>query len=162
MTEPSWLTYARKDIGQRETLGPNDSPWLRTILKGYGWLIGQPWCGGAVRHWFLQVGIQPPQHWYRAKAWLDWGVDCAAPVVGAVVIFDRKGGGHVGLVVGIDARGRIMVIGGNQGDKVSVAPFDTARVLGYRLPPDSWAMTQISRNPLPLMASSAASSSNEA
>ena len=48
--EPSYLTAARRDIGQRETLGPNDSKWIRGMWAKFsaGWLLGQPWCGGAV------------------------------------------------------------------------------------------------------------------
>lgn len=40
----------------------------------------------------------------------------------------------VALAVGRDEQGRILCLGGNQGDKVSVAPFDEGRVLGYRWP----------------------------
>jgi uncharacterized protein (TIGR02594 family) len=159
MNEPLWLQAARRDIGQRETTGPNDSPWLRRILKGYAWLIGTPWCGGAVRHWMGQAGIEPPRHWYRARAWLEWGRPIASPCLGCVAVFARFGGGHVGLVVGRDQRGRLLVLGGNQGDAVSVAPFDMARVLGYRVPPDHSAAE---RMPIPTLASVAASSSNEA
>ena len=51
-----------------------------------------------------------------------------APTVGCVVVFEREGGGHVGLVVGADTKGRLLVLGGNQGDAVSIAPFDRSRV----------------------------------
>lgn len=161
-TEPDWLTHAGQDLGKRETLGPNDAPWLRAMwasLSG-SWLLGQPWCGGAVAHWMAQSGIQYPKHYYRAKAWLDWGSTLTAPLVGAVVVFDRKGGGHVGLIVGKDTRGRLMVLGGNQGDAVSIAPFDMARVLGYRWPIERLAM--LPTGGLPIVASAGESSMNEA
>mgnify|MGYP003402934018 CR=1 FL=1 len=66
--------------------------------------------------------------------------------------------GGVGIVVGQDARGRPMILGGNQGDRVCIAPFDPARLLAYRWP----AGATDPQLPLPLMVSSAASSSDEA
>ena len=135
--EPSWLAAARADIGQRETLGPNDSPWIRRMLEklGSSWLLGQPWCGGAVAAWMKAAGCEIPQHWYRARAWSDWGQPLDRPANGCVVTFSRSGGGHVGLVVGEDAAGNLLVLGGNQGDAVNIRAFQRARVLAYRWPP---------------------------
>lgn len=162
--EPPWLTRARQDYGKTETLGPNDSPWLRATLArlGAAWLVGQPWCGGAVALWMKDSDIAIPKAWYRAKAWLEWGHELHGPAVGAVVVFDRSGGGHVGLCYGKDARGRLLVYGGNQGDKVCVAPFDQSRVLGYRWPLGPAGL--IPRESLPLITGSAGlpSSTNEA
>jgi hypothetical protein len=31
MNKPPWLRAAERDIGQRETLAPNDSPWIRRM-----------------------------------------------------------------------------------------------------------------------------------
>ena len=58
-TDPRWLTRARSDIGQRETLGPNDSPRIRAMLKKLrlDWLAGQPWCGSILAEWMLDCGI---------------------------------------------------------------------------------------------------------
>lgn len=160
MIEPPWLVEARKSIGQSETMGPNDSPWIRSILAKLGgsWILGQPWCGGAVAHWMQSVGLPVPKHWYRAKAWLDYGEAMAAPAVGCIVIFGRDGGGHVGLLVGEDEKRRLMVLGGNQGNRVSIAPFDRSRMIGFR-----WPDPSIKHYPhMPLISSSAASSRNEA
>jgi uncharacterized protein (TIGR02594 family) len=160
--EPLWLAAARRDVGLRETLGPNDSPWLRRVLGALGakWLLGQPWCGGAVAHWMAQAGLSRPKAWYRARAWLNWGEHIVLPAVGAVVVFERQGGGHVGLVVGLDQRGRLMVLGGNQGDAVSIAPFDRSRVLGFRWPSEQIALLR--NEPLPFVAAAGPSSTNEA
>ena len=96
-----------------------------------------------------QAGIPLPVRWYRAKGWLAWGYACR-PTLGAVVVFERLGGGHVGLLVGYDdKRNALLVLGGNQGDSVRVSSFSTDRVLGYRWP----AIGDAPTNALPFMAS---------
>jgi uncharacterized protein (TIGR02594 family) len=162
MIEPDWLTVARRDIGQREVLGPNDSTWLRRMWArlGASWLLGQPWCGGAVATWLASQGIKYPKDYFRAMAWADWGVPLDTPVVGCVVVFKRTGGGHVGLVTGEDEKGRLLVLGGNQRDSVSIAPFDTDRVVGYFWPLEF--IDALHYRDLPVYASNAASSTNEA
>jgi uncharacterized protein (TIGR02594 family) len=81
-----------------------------------------------------QSGIKYPKAYYRAKAWLDWGMPLQMPAHGCVVVFSRAGGGHVGLVVGESPDWSLAVLGGNQGNAVSIAMFDRDRVLGYRWP----------------------------
>lgn len=159
--EPFWLTVARRDIGQREGRVPNDAPFLRVMWARLSalWLLGQPWCGGILADWMQQAGIAFPKTFYRAKSWLEWGQFLGAPAVGAVVIFDRKGGGHVGIVVGRNSAGYLLVLGGNQGDAVSIAPFDPSRVLGYRWPADRLAPDPA---PLPVYAVGGPLSTNEA
>lgn len=163
MIEPHWLREAREHVGLRELPGaptePTISRWLAEL--GAWWRDDStPWCGVAVGAWMKSCGVALPKHWYRARGWLDWGVPLAAPVVGAVVVFERAGGGHVGLVVGKDERGRLLVLGGNQGDSVSIAPFDMTRVLGYRWPVDQLAL--LPTGGLPVLASAGDSSGNEA
>ena len=160
--EPRWLIAARAFLGLREIPGKATAPvigrWLRE-LKAWWSDDETPWCGTFVAAALEGEGIKRPKHWYRAKAWLDWGDHLRDPAVGAVVILDRKGGGHVGFVVGNDEAGRLMVLGGNQGNAVTVAPFDRARVLGYRWPPGFTVLGCT----MPLIASNGAkASANEA
>lgn len=133
--EPHWLAVARKYLGTTEIPGKETTPqiarWLRE-LKAWWSDDETPWCGVFVAA-IMGAVEPPPKHWYRAKAWAEWGQP-VAPQTGAVVVFERKGGGHVGLLVGKDQQGRLLVLGGNQGNRVSVAPFDPARVLAYRWP----------------------------
>lgn len=161
---PSWLHVARTRIGERETLGPNDSPYIRRILARLhgSWLRGQPWCGAFVAEVCAESGLAYPRAWYRARAWLDWGQPIPSPELGCVVVFDRKGGGHVGFVTGRDGQGRLMVLGGNQSNSVRVSPFTLDRVLGYRWPNEPAAALQFRGDPLPLLASTEPASRNEA
>lgn len=159
---PNWLTAARRHVGLAEVPGKEHNPtivrWLRD-LKAWWSDDETPWCGTFVAAAFREVGIPLPKHWYRAKAWLEWGVRLERPAFGCVVVFERSGGGHVGYVVGQDQLGRLLVLGGNQGNRVSVAPFTTDRVLGYRWPTEAIMDPRIEP---PRLASNQQASSNEA
>lgn len=165
MKEPIWLKEARKHIGQKEVAGLKSNPWIVGLRgKVKSWLTGDdgvvPWCGLFCDFCMTAAGIAPPKNSFRAKSWLDWGTAIANPVVGAVVVFTRDGGGHVGFVVGKDKAGSLLVLGGNQGDMVKVSPFALSRVTGFRVPTD-WNLPYESMT-LPVLASDGRLSTNEA
>jgi uncharacterized protein (TIGR02594 family) len=135
--EPLWLELARSDINLREVPGamtaPRISKWLADL--GAWWRDDEtPWCGTACAAWMRAAGAAIPKHWYRAKAWADWGQRLDRPAYGCIVVFERQGGGHVGLVVGEDDVGRLLVLGGNQGDAVKIRAFPRDRAIAYRWP----------------------------
>jgi uncharacterized protein (TIGR02594 family) len=67
-----------------------------------------------------------------ARDWLNWGSPViGAPVLGDVLVFARGSGGHVGLYVAED-RDAYHVLGGNQGDAVSIDRVSKDRFLGAR------------------------------
>lgn len=169
----AWIAHAYTHIGQKEVPGPGVNAWIKSLwgsLKGGEWFWGQygnddsklPWCGAFVAKCMQDSGFKIPERYASAKAWLEWGSPLSEPAVGAVVVFTRDGGGHVGFVVGADQRGRLMVLGGNQGDAVSIAPFELSRVAGYRWPPGTEIRPHTGAANLPVMASGAASNRNEA
>lgn len=158
-----WLIEARRHIGLREIKGTQHNSviigWLKS-LKAWWSEDETPWCGTFVAHCMQKCGYPVPKYWMRAKDWLNWGESLLSPCLGCVVVFSRTGGGHVGFVVGKDERGRLMVLGGNQSDSVSIVPFDQKRAVGYRWP---IALNMPAKLPLPLIASNGwQSSSNEA
>lgn len=136
--EPKYLTLARKDIGLREIKGPKNTPkisnWL--IKLGAWWTDDEtPWCGVAIAGWLQESGLPFPKAFYRAMAWKDYGVPCVGPWLGAIAVLSRFGGGHVGIVTGVNPSGSfVRLLGGNQGDCVCEAWFDANRVVAYRLP----------------------------
>lgn len=135
--DPLWLEIARQDVGLREIPGAATAPkiarWLAD-LKAWWRDDETPWCGTACAAWMRAAGQDIPKHWYRAKAWADWGQPLQYPAHGCIVVFERQGGGHVGLVVGEDSAGRLLVLGGNQGDAVNVRAFPRDRVIAHRWP----------------------------
>lgn len=167
MSELSWIGEARKHIGLRETKGSKHNSLILSWLQKLGawWANDEvPWCGVFVAE-CLRVGSRAlPKHWYRASDYLNWGTRLDQPCYGCVVVFTRQGGGHVGFVVGKDKQGNLMVLGGNQGDAVSIAPFNIGRVSGYRWPPSA---TDVPMSPsairydLPTLQSNGRVSANE-
>lgn len=156
----AWVREAQKHIGLKEIVGKADNLTIKSWLSNLrAWWSDDetPWCGVFAAHCMKIAGHPIPKHWYRAKDWLNWGHSIHTPVYGCIAVFTRTGGGHVGFVVGKDSLGRIMVLGGNQGNAVSIAPFDPNRVAGYRLP-----VGYESNEPLPLMVTELKSSTNEA
>lgn len=134
--DPTWLVHARKHIGLKEVPGPNSNPtilsWLKS-LKAWWAEDATPWCGTFVAH-CMQEAAQPlPKYWYRAKDWLNWGRDAQQPLVGAVAVLGRTGGGHVFFVTKQNET-YVWGVGGNQSDGVNEAKFLRSRVLGYRWP----------------------------
>lgn len=166
LSDPPWLKVARSYLGTTEVPGKGDNPtiqrWLRTLRAAWS-DDATPWCGTFVAQCMYEAGLDTlsPKAWYRARAWLDCGYKLATPVYGCIVVFERGGGGHVGFCVGKDARGRLMILGGNQGDTVSIRPFEWSRALGYRWP--AGPVPLFAYMPLPILASNGLpSSSNEA
>lgn len=172
--KPLWMVYAEGYLGQKEIPGPGASAWIRAMwlgLRGGSWFwtsIGKaddgkvPWCGAFVAHCFQNCHMEYAQRYASARAWLEWGTALTGPAVGAVVVFSRDGGGHVGFVHGRDTKGRLLVLGGNQGDAVSIGPFDLKRVLGYRWPEDVALQPLVGLDTLPVYAAAGAASANEA
>jgi uncharacterized protein (TIGR02594 family) len=161
MSEPVWITEARRYIGTREIKGMRHEPliisWWKAIKRGGIRDDETPWCAAFVGACLEAVGLRSSR-FESARSYLDWGVSLPGPALGAVVVFQREGGGHVGFVVGEDVHGNLMVLGGNQGDAVTIAPFARARVVGYRWP----TAVNPPAGVLPVLASNGQLSRNEA
>lgn len=134
--EPAWLVEARAMIGQKEIPGPKHNAWITSAWKrlGAGWFTDDetPWCGLFVAHCIEKAGLPFPKTFPRALAWAEWGKACQ-PAVGAVVVFKRSGGGHVGFLVGESAT-NFYVLGGNQGNAVNITPIAKNRAAAFRWP----------------------------
>ena len=166
MTGPVWLDTARTYLGQREIKGPHHNPHVLTWWKRMGAPFADdetPWCGAFVGGVLSETGIKPVSGGASARAWLKLPVKLDRAAVGAVVVFWRGspdgGQGHVGFVAGRDQAGNLMVLGGNQGDAVTIKPFSRNRVLGYRWP---GVYPYASRFDLPLIGSDGRVSTDEA
>lgn len=165
--EPAWLRAARAKLGVRETPGSANSPtimgWAKRLgARVLGMVYGAdsvPWCGLFVAQCVSEAGLEPPAIAVRAKSWANWGLgirpDQLAP--GAVLVFERPGGGHVGFYVGEDASA-YRVLGGNQSDAVTITRIAKARCVARRWP----IGMPVAGGPVKLAATGGAMSENEA
>lgn len=129
-TEPKWLKIARRELGVSEK-NPGSNPRILEYLattklpKSAKQSDNTAWCA-AFMNWCLEtVGLNG-----KDSAWaLDWagyGNPVSPPTLGSITVFSRVGanesGGHVGFFLR-DLGSQIEIIGGNQGNKVSVDKF---------------------------------------
>jgi uncharacterized protein (TIGR02594 family) len=69
-----------------------------------------------------------------ARSFASYGQRVSGPQVGAIAVMGRGGGGHVGIITGIDANGNPIMISGNNGNRVREAPISRGRIYAYVIP----------------------------
>lgn len=146
LPELEWIKIARSFIGLKEVQGTKHNPTIIKMLEemsGFGkankawWKDDEtPWCGLFVGYCLGKAGRFVVPEWYRAKAWADatYMNQLAKPAYGCLAVYERKGGGHIGFVVGRDseyANANILVLGGNQSDAVNIKAFSRNRKVSY-------------------------------
>lgn len=85
------------------------------------------WCAAALRNWLAGAGYSAPRS-NRAIDFARYGRP-TSPRVGAIMVARH----HVGIVVGMSARGPV-ILSGNWGRRVGIGTFAGRRVLSYREP----------------------------
>lgn len=147
MAIPRWYEIANGELGTQEIPGAKHNPSVLAYHAVTGLNARDdetPWCASFVS-WCLEQAGLPHTGSAAARSYLDWGRTLDRPTLGCVVVFSRGSSptaGHVGFYAGKDRHGNILVLGGNQGNRVSVAPYSAKNLLGYRwpasepLPPD--------------------------
>lgn len=134
-----WMDIANSLKGTKEAPGSVNNPTIINWAKDLGGWIGQyytkdsiPWCGLFVAHCVHKAGLSFSQKSLSARSWADWGQPCE-PQYGAIMVFSRNGGGHVGFYVSEDSSA-YNILGGNQSDSVNVARVAKNRFLAARWP----------------------------
>lgn len=93
------------------------------------------WCAAFVNASLGQAGLQGTGS-NLARSFMDWGEATTTPQAGDIAVFSRGDPngqyGHVGFFEGYNPDGTIRVLGGNQGDAVSIASYSPDRLLGFR------------------------------
>lgn len=141
---------AQRFVGLREVQGPLSNAHILAMLRlDATWVEGDDvaWCSAFANYvaWLLRL---PRSKSLAARSWLKVGTPIAlldARPRFDVVVLKRGSGeqpgpdvtdapGHVGFFAGLEGERRsvVLVLGGNQGDEVTVAPYPVERVLGVR------------------------------
>ena len=90
------------------------------------------WCGA-----FMDLVLRKTGHaggGNLAKGYARYGQRVSGPQVGAIAVMNRKGGGHVGVVSGIDANGNPIIISGNHNRTVAETVYPRQRITAYVVP----------------------------
>jgi len=142
---------AHRFLGIEEAAGAANNPAVLAMLRlDNSWPAGDDvaWCSAFANYvaWLLDL---PRSKSLAARSWLKVGaaIDIAAAEVGFDVVVLKRGGGnqpgpevlnaqgHVGFFAGRSRKPTgdvVSVLGGNQGDAVTVATFPVGQVLGIR------------------------------
>ena len=113
---PRWVSVARQYKGT--------NPTGRRSL----------WCADFVNLVLNKSGMQGTSS-SMAKSFASYGTRIPGPKVGAIAVLSRgKGGGHVGIVTGIDDGGNPILISGNHNNTVAEATYSRGRIIAYVWP----------------------------
>src|SRR2546421_10893092 len=141
--QASFATPARSTFSSPETAGAMaTSSGLSSsslVSEARRYLGGNPTGRGSL--WFARFMNMVLQHTGHhgtgsdmANSFAHYGQRISGPQVGAIAVMGRRGGGHVGIITGIDAQGNPIMISGNNGNRVREAPISRGRIYAYVMP----------------------------
>lgn len=140
---PDYFLHALTELGVREIPGKDNNSRIlaywneaKTSLKVSD--DETAWCAAFVGAMLMRGGVEPTRK-ANAKSYQTWGHQVTGTgLIGAVVVMNRKPPapewqGHVGFCCGM-TNDLIHLLGGNQGDRVSIASFPRSRIASIRAP----------------------------
>lgn len=132
---PNWVKTAMKEIGVQETLGKGNTERVldyHAISGGYS-QDSVAWCGSFVNWVMKENAFETVSIPARAKSWLKFGEQVTDPIIGAIAVKSRKGGGHVCFVIGKNGD-HLYCLGGNQSDEVNIRSYRKDDFMQFRVP----------------------------
>ena len=134
------LKIAMSQIDIKEIHGEEDNLQIVKYAKETGILFIDnddiPWCSTFVNWCAKKSGLKYSGK-ANARSWMSIGEKTILPEPGDIVVFWRgdinSWKGHVAIFLGYNSdASRVFCLGGNQGDAVSIADYDSKKVLGFR------------------------------
>jgi uncharacterized protein (TIGR02594 family) len=113
------------------------SPDIVSTARSYlgaGAVFGRStlWCATFVNHVLKKTG-RAGTNSDAAFSFARWGHSTSTPQPGAIAVMGRRGGGHVGVVTGVDSAGNPIIISGNHNGRVREAVYPRQRIITYRI-----------------------------
>jgi uncharacterized protein (TIGR02594 family) len=130
---------ARSEIGSLPDTTASFSGGSNSLVsEARKYLGGNPtgrrslWCGAFMDMVLKRTGH--PGGGNLARGYARYGTRVSGPQVGAIAVMARRGGGHVGIVTGIDSNGNPIVISGNHNNRVAEVAYPRSRIITYVVP----------------------------
>lgn len=137
MSLESAYRLAGRQLGLNET---EQNAALREFMANGGVNLDPAttaWCAAFVNATLNQAGLEGTNS-LAARSFESWGQPTETPRPGDLAVFkrgDEDWMGHVGFFHGFDDSGNVLVLGGNQSNSVSIAPYSRNALLGFRTSP---------------------------
>jgi uncharacterized protein (TIGR02594 family) len=127
--------WAILELGQSEIFGSQDNPRIIFYhsFTDYGAKDDEtPWCSSFMCAAHEETGHKSTRS-AAAISWATWGIPGDGKI-GDIAVFRRKGGHHVAFVhIDVDKASKfVMVLGGNQANKVCVETYRIEDLICFR------------------------------
>jgi uncharacterized protein (TIGR02594 family) len=124
--------------GLKEIDGPESNPEIMAMFTELGYNAQDDsttaWCSACINYYAKKKGYEYSGK-LDARSWLKMPIVVLKPNMGDVVVLWRNDPssweGHIGLFIAWDTK-YIWILGGNQGNSISIAPYPRERLLGFR------------------------------
>lgn len=145
---PAWLTIARTELARPVSEAVNSERILTYFdTIGFGKIGGTVphWCGAFVGFCVKTAGAPLPSEPARAANWKTWGnrnlpLGASQIPTGAIVVLKPQApttSGHVAFFETFVEERKVELLGGNQNDEVSKAPFAVTEISAIRMQAES-------------------------
>lgn len=138
--DPLWFAHMLARMGEAEVPGHQHNAWIIRChqLTSLGADDDETaWCSASAC-WAMESSRIRSTRSAAAASWRTWGTPLDRPRRGCVVVIPRRdprnpNAAHVAFYAG-DAPGKILLLGGNQGNRLSIAGFPSSVPAVYRWP----------------------------
>ncbi|TDQ28609.1 uncharacterized protein (TIGR02594 family) [Tenacibaculum caenipelagi] len=133
------ISVALSQYGVKEVIGTKDHPQILNYFTSLGFDVAKfkdetAWCSAFV-NWVAKKAGYEHSNKLTARSWLTVGTSTSNPQLGDVVVLWREDPtswkGHVGFLIK-ETKRYVYLLGGNQGNSVSIKAYPKKRVLDYR------------------------------
>ena len=133
---PKTISEGLELLGTKELVGKASNPVILEWAKecGIAYIDDDvPWCGLFASVVTKRAGWEPVASPLWARNWANFGNKVSKPGLGDILVFERGTGGHVGFYIAEDDTA-YHVLGGNQGNMVSITRIAKDRLLSANRP----------------------------
>jgi uncharacterized protein (TIGR02594 family) len=136
-SDAPWLAIAEQELGVTEVEGEEHNARILEYLATTPHVHQtdeELWCSAFVNWCIEKAGLHGTGN-ARARSWSTWGVPLDRSRQGCIAVLKRgpnPDDGHVGFYVDTKTGGELALLGGNQGNRVTVSTYPQERLVAWR------------------------------